>query len=80
MMNEIVGDWKKLRIEEHKLYCTMLRVTSSVLTTSCTCHATEDTLRIVNSFITIPITRNYNHSQLFLTLLRVYTIIILIRS
>jgi hypothetical protein len=25
-------------------------------------------------------TRNYNHSQLFLTLLRVYTIIILTRS
>jgi hypothetical protein len=40
----------------------------------------EATIRIVNWFITIPITRNYNHSQLFLTLLRVYTIIILARS
>jgi hypothetical protein len=41
------------------------------------CYATEDAVRIVNSFITIPITRNYNYSQLFLTLLRVYTITIL---
>jgi hypothetical protein len=31
-------------------------------------------------FITIPVARNYNHSQLFLTRLRVYTIIILTRS
>jgi hypothetical protein len=52
----------------------------SVLTPSCTCYTTGDAVRIVNPFITIPITRNYNHSQLFLTLLRVYTIIILIRS
>jgi hypothetical protein len=37
------------------------------------CCSTEDTVRIVNSFITIPITRNYNHSQLFLTLLHMYT-------
>jgi hypothetical protein len=44
------------------------------------CYSTEDTVRIVNSFITIPITRNYIHSQLFLALLRVYTIIILTRS
>jgi hypothetical protein len=34
---------------------------------------TEDAGRIVNSFITIPITHNYNHSQLFLTLLHMYT-------
>jgi hypothetical protein len=44
------------------------------------CYSTEDAVRIGNPFITIPITRNYNHSQLFLTLLRVYTIIILTRS
>jgi hypothetical protein len=62
------------------MYCTMLGVTWSLLTTNCTCYATEDTVRIVNSFITILITRNYNHSQLFLTLLHVYTIIILTRS
>jgi hypothetical protein len=37
------------------------------------CYAIEDAFRIVNSFITIPITRNYIHSQLFLTLLHVYT-------
>jgi hypothetical protein len=37
------------------------------------CYATEDTVRIVNSFITIPITRNYIHSQLFLTLCHIYT-------
>jgi hypothetical protein len=41
---------------------------------------TEDAVQIVNSFITISITGNYNHSQLFLTLLCVYTIIILTRS
>jgi hypothetical protein len=32
---------------------------------------TEDAVRIANSFITIPITRNYIHSQLSITLLRV---------
>jgi hypothetical protein len=47
------------------------------LTTSCTCYSTENAVRIGNSFITIPITRN---SQLFLTLLRVYTIITKITS
>jgi hypothetical protein len=44
------------------------------------CYATEDTVRIVNWFITIPITRNYIQSQLFLTLLRIYTIILLTHS
>jgi hypothetical protein len=34
--------------------------------TSCTCYSTEDVVRIVNLFITIPVTRNYIHSQLFL--------------
>jgi hypothetical protein len=42
-------------------------------------YSTEDAVRIGNSFITIPITRNYNHSQLFLSLFRVYTIIIITR-
>jgi hypothetical protein len=41
------------------------------------CYSTEDAVRIGNPFITIQITRNYNHSQLFLKLLRVYTITIL---
>jgi hypothetical protein len=45
----------------------------AVLTTSCTCYATEDTVRIVNWFITIPIRRNYIHSQLFITLCHIYT-------
>jgi hypothetical protein len=58
----------------------MFGVTWSVLTTNCTCYATEDAVRIGNPFITIPVTRNYIHSQLFLTLLRVYTIILLTRS
>jgi hypothetical protein len=40
-------------------------------------YATDDAIRIVTSFISIPITRNYIHLQLFLTLLRVYTITIL---
>jgi hypothetical protein len=44
------------------------------------CYSTEDTVRIGNSFITIPFTPHYNHSQLSITLLRVYTIIILTRS
>jgi hypothetical protein len=61
-------------------YCTMLRGSWSLMTTNCTRYSIEDAVRIVNSFITIPITRNYNHTQLFLTLLRVYTIIILTRS
>jgi hypothetical protein len=36
------------------------------------CYSTEDAVRIVNSFISIPITRNYIHSQLFLKLLHMY--------
>jgi hypothetical protein len=36
-------------------------------------YATADTVRIVNWFITTPITRNYIHSQLFLTLCHIYT-------
>jgi hypothetical protein len=47
---------------------------------NCTRFSTEHAVRIVNSFITVPVTRNYNHTQLFITLLRVYTIIILTRS
>jgi hypothetical protein len=35
--------------------------------------ATEDAVQIVNPFITIPTTRNYNHSQLFITLCHIYT-------
>jgi hypothetical protein len=42
------------------------------------CYSTEDAVPIGNFFITIPITHNYDHTQLFLMLLRVYTIIILI--
>jgi hypothetical protein len=37
------------------------------------CYSTEDALRIGNSLIIIPITRNYNHSQLLLTLSHIYT-------
>jgi hypothetical protein len=37
------------------------------------CYSTEDAVRIVNSFVTNSITSNYNHSQLFLKRLRVYT-------
>jgi hypothetical protein len=51
----------------------------SVLNPNCTRYSTEDAVRIDNSFIKIPITRHYNHSQLSITLLRVYTIIILTR-
>jgi hypothetical protein len=54
------------------IYCTMLRGTWSLLTTSCMCYATEDAVRIVNLFITIQITRNYIYSQLFLTLCHIY--------
>jgi hypothetical protein len=45
-----------------------VRVTWSVLDNSCTCYATEDAIQIVNWFITLPITRNYIHSQLFIRL------------
>jgi hypothetical protein len=55
-------------------------VTWSLMNSNCTRFATEDAVRIGNPFITIPITRHYNHSQLSITLLRVYIIIILIRS
>jgi hypothetical protein len=58
----------------------MLGVTWSLLYTNCTRYSTGDAVRIGNPFITIPVTSNYNHTQLFLTLLRVYTIIILTRS
>jgi hypothetical protein len=61
-------------------YCTMFGSLLDQFCTNCTRYSTEDAVRIDNSFITIPIARNYNHSQLFLTLLRVYTIIILTRS
>jgi hypothetical protein len=44
------------------------------------CYSTEDAFRIVNSFVTIPITRNYIHSQLFLMLLHMYSLQSLIRS
>jgi hypothetical protein len=37
------------------------------------CYSTEDAVRIGTSFISIPITRNYIHSQLFLTLCHIYT-------
>jgi glucose-6-phosphate-specific signal transduction histidine kinase len=40
----------------------------------------ETPFGLVIPFITIVITRNYNHTQLFLTRLRVYTVIILTRS
>jgi hypothetical protein len=37
------------------------------------CYATEDAVQIGNCFITIRTTRNYNHSQLFITLCHIYT-------
>jgi hypothetical protein len=61
-------------------YCTMLGLLDRVWSPLVPCISTEDTVWIGNSFITIPITLNYNHSQLSLTLLRVCTIIILTRS
>jgi hypothetical protein len=39
-----------------------IRVLDPTSDTNVTCYATEDAVRIVNSFITIPITRNYNHN------------------
>jgi hypothetical protein len=59
--------------------CTMFGVLQSVLNPNCSRFATEDAVRIGNSFIYNP-----NHtslqSQLFITLLRIYTIIILTHS
>jgi hypothetical protein len=40
---------------------------------NCTRYSTGDPVRICNFFITIPITRNYNRSQLFLPLCNIYT-------
>jgi hypothetical protein len=40
---------------------------------SVTCYATEDTVRIGTSFYLQSHTRNYNHSQLFLTLCHIHT-------
>jgi hypothetical protein len=51
-----------------------------VLSPNCTGYATENAVRIADSFITIPITRSYNHTQSLLTLFRVYTIILLALS
>jgi hypothetical protein len=58
------------------IYCTMFGVLDQFWPPVVPCYSTEDAVRIGNSFITIPITRNYNHSQLFLMLLRVYTIVL----
>jgi hypothetical protein len=44
-----------------------------VLNTSCTCNATEDTVRIVNWFYYNLNHTNYNHSQLSITLCHIYT-------
>jgi hypothetical protein len=71
--------WKKLSsairsaVNLDVLYCTMLGFLNQFWSPVVPCYATEDTVRVVNSFITIPITRNYSHSQLFLTLLHMYT-------
>jgi hypothetical protein len=37
------------------------------------CYGTWDAAQIVNSFITISTTRNYNHLQSFITLCHIYT-------
>jgi hypothetical protein len=54
-------------------YCTMFGLLDHFWPPVVPCYSTEDAVRIINSFITIPITRNYNHSQLFLTLCHIYT-------
>jgi hypothetical protein len=74
--------WQWVHMHNTYIYIYWYNVTGSwsLLATNCTRYSTEDAVRIGNSFIIIPITRHYNHSQLSITLLRVYTIIILIRS
>jgi hypothetical protein len=49
-----------------------------VLLANYTGYATEDAVRIVDSFISIPITRSYNHTQLLLTLLHVTLLTLLL--
>jgi hypothetical protein len=51
-----------LHIKLLLLYCTMFAVLDPIWSPIVPCYSTEDTVRIVNSFITIPITRNYNHN------------------
>jgi hypothetical protein len=55
----------------HILYNIM--GTLPLLITSCTCYAIEDAVRIVNLFIYNLHVRNYNHSQLFITLCHICT-------
>jgi hypothetical protein len=67
-----------LELVEHLLndefsYCSMLGVLDPFWPPVVQCFATEDAVRIVNFFITIPTTRTYNHSQLFLKLCPFYT-------
>jgi hypothetical protein len=57
----------------HVTYCTMLRLPDHIWPPVVPCFATEDAVRIVNSFNLQFYTRNYNHSQLFLTLCHIYT-------
>jgi hypothetical protein len=52
------------------IYCTMLGVLARFCPNNCPGYATENTVLIVDSFIPIPITRSYNHTQLLLTILQ----------
>jgi hypothetical protein len=54
-------------------YSTMLWGTWPLLTPVVPCYATEDAGQIVNWFICNLHVRNYNHTQLFLTLCHIYT-------
>jgi hypothetical protein len=60
-----------LTTSEHQMY--NVRVLDQFCTPVVQCFTTEDAVRIITSFILISITRNYIHSQLFLTLLHMYT-------
>jgi hypothetical protein len=65
-------------------HCTMtvynVRVLDQFWPPFVPCYALTTPFGLLSPFISIPITRNYNHTQLFLTRLRVYTLTILIRS
>jgi hypothetical protein len=63
----------KLQASPRLQYCAMLGVLDHFWPPVAPCFATEDAVQIVNSFYYIPITRNYIHLQLFLTLCHIYT-------
>jgi hypothetical protein len=73
------GPVRSKHVVRHKIYCTIFGVLDQFWHIIVRVTPLETPFGLWIPFITIPIIRNYIHSQLFLTLLRIYTIIILTR-